>query len=1378
MADIFVATNGNDTTGVGSLSNPFATITKADSVASPGDTIVLRAGNYNQRWAPTKNSLTLRSHTGEVAVLRGVNNTNYVIDVNSRNDIVIRDVEINYNPAHTFPSTDMPHVFIRGSSQRTKLINCTIWRAWLGTGTQDYNSGRRDAGVRITAGATSTEIDGCTIYGFNKNIHLMNSPQLFWIHHCDLYDSILSTIHFAGNTNSRVMGGLIEHNDLGHSFMEDNIQTNDASVPDNAAPTILGVRVRYNSFYYAGEQAIDLKNAEYFVIEYNVFRRSVGSGDGLHATRGLNENAFGTVTKGSVNTRQTRRHVIRHNITFDSSCWGLLWEKTCYYNNTSINNNHSINGSNGVGTHAGSLPKWWNMRQREGQSIRFVGYKNNVSANHASCGMVLRFHINNQDMDLDYNVYVNELVGEQPSSGAWFSLDPAQYRARIAQMGWNTEGEANSNFTHPNVAALKMVNVPEKPVYSGSYNFNLQVDSPLRNAGGHLTRADGAGTNSNQLRMVNPFYFQDGQGRANEGDTIFIEGVGSRRITAINESTRVCTLNSNASWADGARIWFGSSSTVNIGATNHEAPPPSPSAPTITSSPVTTGVDGQAYQYQIQATGNPTPTYSLLTGPTNMTLNTSTGLLSWASPVVGEHSVSVQASNGVLPNATQSWTLTISALPPDPEAPTITSSPSTTGSTASQYVYQAEATGHPAITWSLDVAPSGMTINSIGGLVSWPSPVEGVHTVRVRAANGVSPDDTQEYSLSISTPVGPGGGDTFPAVAVSEVVGTMTTLYPRETVAEPKAVMGVVVMATDEETVTNGADIGIGFSDLTNEGAVSMNARNGVNPAWSRRASVDDGYLAMLAPTTSTITTKATVTGVTTSQIERNWPLDPGVLYKFYDVLFEASSAKAGIAAIQVTEDASTAVSLDFRPNLILLAATGKSIPASHANGRITFGVVVDDGVETDQISFATWFQDSVNPPNIASKITPDFVLTEVSNAGNLQRRVELEGLDETGFDLTTRNQDWSEPTPKTTYLAIEAEGRTAMGVLATPTTSGQQPISLGWEAGYVGFLVTLLPASSFDGAADATAGGWALGVWDGENGLCAGITSRDGTSGNTVTRSVYSRSPIILPKHDGSTGLQAFIESPSEDGFTLSWLNVLDYEASVIWWAIEKVSQDRADEAANPAIEEVSTFPITGLLGDAEAEGASPAVEEVSTPEATGTLEPYGIMLSPATEYVRTLPASAVYGDVEIALSPIMTHEKFTVRSAVVINITDLFKMKLKKRVRVFTPPRSDTMSVREVIESPTEQGTREEKVWPIDTKRWGGSPSSPQVEVYEVLEDGELRDVSNERLSGEPAVVGDIIFAPTLSGVEPYQRYRLVYRWRFGLEVVEAYAEIVGTQ
>jgi hypothetical protein len=83
------------------------------------------------------------------------------------------------------------------------------------------------------------------------------------------------------------------------------------------------------------------------------------------------------------------------------------------------------------------------------------------------------------------------------------------------------------------------------------------------------------------------------------------------------------------------------------------------SAPVITSTPVTSASVGQSYMYDVNATGNPMPTYSLTTFPTGMTIDAATGVISWTPSATGNYSVMVQASNGVGTSATQSFTINV-----------------------------------------------------------------------------------------------------------------------------------------------------------------------------------------------------------------------------------------------------------------------------------------------------------------------------------------------------------------------------------------------------------------------------------------------------------------------------------------------------------------------------------------------------------------------------------------------------------------------------------------------------------------------------------------------------------------------------------------------
>ena len=80
--------------------------------------------------------------------------------------------------------------------------------------------------------------------------------------------------------------------------------------------------------------------------------------------------------------------------------------------------------------------------------------------------------------------------------------------------------------------------------------------------------------------------------------------------------------------------------------------------PTIMSEPVVFGVVGQNYTYDVNATGKPAPTYSLVSGPAGLTINGSTGVVSWTPGATGTFDVVVKASNSV-GEATQAYKIEV-----------------------------------------------------------------------------------------------------------------------------------------------------------------------------------------------------------------------------------------------------------------------------------------------------------------------------------------------------------------------------------------------------------------------------------------------------------------------------------------------------------------------------------------------------------------------------------------------------------------------------------------------------------------------------------------------------------------------------------------------
>ena len=94
-----------------------------------------------------------------------------------------------------------------------------------------------------------------------------------------------------------------------------------------------------------------------------------------------------------------------------------------------------------------------------------------------------------------------------------------------------------------------------------------------------------------------------------------------------------------------------------------------------------------------------------------------------------------------------------SAPPPTNQAPTITSTSITTATVAEAYAYNVNATDPDGdtLTYSLTTKPTGMTINSANGVISWtPTSTQlGNHSVTVAVSDG-SLSSTQSFIIIVS----------------------------------------------------------------------------------------------------------------------------------------------------------------------------------------------------------------------------------------------------------------------------------------------------------------------------------------------------------------------------------------------------------------------------------------------------------------------------------------------------------------------------------------------------------------------------------------------------------------------------------------------------
>jgi len=72
-----------------------------------------------------------------------------------------------------------------------------------------------------------------------------------------------------------------------------------------------------------------------------------------------------------------------------------------------------------------------------------------------------------------------------------------------------------------------------------------------------------------------------------------------------------------------------------------------------------------------------------------------------------------------------------------------------TGTSAVPYEFVVEATGVPAPSFSLTVAPAGMTIHPDTGLIAWTPAAAGNYGVTVRVSNLVG-SSTKSFSIVVN----------------------------------------------------------------------------------------------------------------------------------------------------------------------------------------------------------------------------------------------------------------------------------------------------------------------------------------------------------------------------------------------------------------------------------------------------------------------------------------------------------------------------------------------------------------------------------------------------------------------------------------------------
>ena len=144
-------------------------------------------------------------------------------------------------------------------------------------------------------------------------------------------------------------------------------------------------------------------------------------------------------------------------------------------------------------------------------------------------------------------------------------------------------------------------------------------------------------------------------------------------------------------------------------------------------------------------------TWSLVNNPVGMTIDPSTGVVSWTNPTItgSPHTITIRATN-VAGSDDESWEVTVTSIV---EAPVIAliSDHSTAEGTPYTGPTPTLSEGTFPVTWSLVNNPVGMTIDPSTGVVSWTNPTitGSPHTITICATNSTGSDE-ELWALTVN----------------------------------------------------------------------------------------------------------------------------------------------------------------------------------------------------------------------------------------------------------------------------------------------------------------------------------------------------------------------------------------------------------------------------------------------------------------------------------------------------------------------------------------------------------------------------------------------------------------------------------------------------
>jgi hypothetical protein len=183
------------------------------------------------------------------------------------------------------------------------------------------------------------------------------------------------------------------------------------------------------------------------------------------------------------------------------------------------------------------------------------------------------------------------------------------------------------------------------------------------------------------------------------------------------------------------------------------------SSPVIESDPITTAKEGAIYTYNVEATdpNGDTLTYSLTVSPTGMTINSTTGVITWTPAAAGSFNVTVEVSDGSK-SATLSFTIIVdeawlTSIEVSPSSMEIAIDSSETITSVTAYYDNGTSAGIAlsACTYGSD----NINVTVVNGVITVSSSCTAGTTATI-TVNYTENDVTKSDSVTVTVPAGGG----------------------------------------------------------------------------------------------------------------------------------------------------------------------------------------------------------------------------------------------------------------------------------------------------------------------------------------------------------------------------------------------------------------------------------------------------------------------------------------------------------------------------------------------------------------------------------------------------------------------------------------------